>query len=131
MNKFFVNLRFFDKLNFFIDDYIIVGGGPLAVRKIRDADDIDIIVKESLWNKLVLKHEINNLGVITIGKIEISKTFPKILDFHKLFSRSEVINNHRFMSLKDTLSWKIKRARLKDLSDVALINKYLNDYPNI
>ncbi|MEN9342388.1 MAG: hypothetical protein RIQ54_644 [Candidatus Parcubacteria bacterium] len=37
------------KLNFPIGQYVIVGSGPMAVRGLRDAHDIDIVVTRELF----------------------------------------------------------------------------------
>jgi len=34
------------------DQYAVFGSGPMAVRGIREANDLDLIVKESLWDDL-------------------------------------------------------------------------------
>ena len=44
-------------LNLPLGHYAIFGSGPLAVRGIREAADLDIIVSESLWKELLPKHE--------------------------------------------------------------------------
>jgi hypothetical protein len=57
-NEFRKLLKCLKNLNLPIGEYAIVGSGPLAIRGIREARDIDIIVTKNLWEKLVKEHNI-------------------------------------------------------------------------
>lgn len=116
------------KLNLPNDKFAIFGSGPLAVRGIRDSDDIDIIVSESLWDELMIEHEPfdekNNL--IKIDKIEIWKDWPylsKTID--EIIDDSETIDGLPFVKLKYVRQWKEGMGREKDKKDIELIDEYL------
>ena len=53
MSKFKELLKKVKELNLPQNQYAIFGSGPLAIRGIRDSNDIDLIVKKKLWNKLM------------------------------------------------------------------------------
>jgi len=45
-----------DKLNLPDDQYAITSSGPLAIRGIREANDLDIIVTPKVWTELSKKY---------------------------------------------------------------------------
>ena len=116
-----------DKLNLPVEDYAICGSGPLAVRGLRENKDIDIVVRRRLWDELKQKHEIHKgkEGVkIRIGVIDI---WPQIygLDVYTVINHADIISGNRFITLEDTIAWKKKQGRAKDLDDIRLIQEYL------
>ena len=122
-------LKELDKLNLPKDEYIIFGSGPIAIRKIREADDIDIVVTPALWKKLVKIYEPNaqNGRIIKLGRIEIGKDYKPWFDnTSELFKKSDLIKGHRFVNLKLVIIWKEKFGREKDKKDIELIKKYMN-----
>ena len=115
------------KLNLPNDKYAVFGSGPLAIHKIRDSDDIDIIVKEDLWNKLIKKYPQENDKLIKIGSVEIYKNWlPWFKDVNFLIDDADIFENIRFVKLKYVLEWKKAYGREKDKRDVKLIEKYIN-----
>ena len=67
------------KLNLPKDKYIIFGSGPMAIRGIRDSEDIDVLVTKALFEELLIKfpQDISNhpLGMMSIGDIEIGSSW--------------------------------------------------------
>jgi len=123
------------KLKLNIKDYAIFGSGPLAIRGLRENDDIDIIVKENLWTELIKKYKsekkkgVREYFVIKIGNIEIYQDWlPWFEDVNKLIDSSEIIKGFPFVSLKYFLEWKKEFGREKDLEDIKIIEKYKFDY---
>ncbi len=55
-NRFKNLLEELKKLNFPAENFAIFGSGPMAVRGIRDVNDLDIIVKDSIWAELLKSH---------------------------------------------------------------------------
>lgn len=56
--------------------FAIFGSGPIAVRGIRESEDLDIIVKQDLWDFLAEKYPVSlsaNPTCLKIGNIEIFK----------------------------------------------------------
>ena len=50
---FLKKLKALDDLKLPQNDYAITGSGPLAIRNIRQAQDIDILVRKTLWQDLL------------------------------------------------------------------------------
>lgn len=102
------------KLNLPKDQYAIFGSGPLAVRKLRENKDIDIIVTKELWNKLIKnkKFKLTKKGGLKMGHIEIFNSWHLIKEStEKLIKNSEMIKGFPFVKLKYVLKWKkIKKS---------------------
>ena len=118
------------KINLPKSKFAIFGSGPLAIRNIRKSGDINIIVKEDLWNQLSKKHKVIENKVIKIGNIEIYKNWkPWLEDTNRLIEDSDIIKGLRFVKLKYVLEWKKKdyRGREKDKKDIQLIEDFLKN----
>jgi hypothetical protein len=136
MDKFKKQLIEIKKLNFPKDKYAIFGSGPLAIHSIRDSDDIDIIVKSDLWEKLAKKYpkelekKYPHLGkgkLIKIGPIEIYKNWvPWFDDVNLLIDDADIFEGTRFVKLKYVLKWKKEYGREKDKKDIQLIKKFIS-----
>lgn len=127
------------KLNLPKGEYAITGSGPLGIRNLKEINDIDIIVTSKLWDELVLKYgdvDQNNVKKIVIldSLIEIFYedsfyNIPKEKDHLRVDQRifeSEIIEDLPFESLKNTLYYKYKMGREKDLKDINLIEAMQN-----
>lgn len=114
------------RLDLPLASYAIFGSGPMAVRNIRSANDIDIIVKPELWQDLSKKHKVRDSRLIIIDEIEIYKDWlPWIENASGLIDEAELIGGLPFVGLNYVVEWKRQMARDKDLKDIALIEKYL------
>ena len=116
------------KLNFSENEFAIFGSSSLVVRNLRQSDDIDLIVKKDLWDKLSQKYKVegskNNL--IKIGKIEIWNDWLYLKEsVEELIDDSEIIDGLPFVKLKYVLEWKKKMNREKDIEDIKLIEEFL------
>lgn len=108
------------------DQYAIYGSGPMAVRGMRETNDLDLVVKDDLYKKLQRKYKEIKPGHIKIGKIEIYACQTSFFDEpEKIIDRTETIEGFKFVRLEDLLKWKKKMGREKDLKDIKLIRKYL------
>jgi hypothetical protein len=126
--KFLDLLKQLDKLNLPKDKYAIFGSGVLAIRNLRDTNDLDIIVKDDLFEELSLKYSIIDNKKIIVGDVEIFKDWkPWFDDVFKLINDSEIINNYPFVKLKYLLKWKKQVYRQKDLDDIKIIEDYLKN----
>jgi hypothetical protein len=126
MNNFKILLDELRKLNLPSDQYAIFGSGPIAIRGIREGNDIDLIVKPQLWKKLLNKYPLKNEKSIVIDKLEIFKDWsPWFNETNELVDNADIFDGIRFVKLKYVLLWKKKFAREKDLKDVILIEDYL------
>lgn len=111
--------------------FAIFGSGPMAIRGIRQADDLDVIVKPDLWKALIerfpdsLRH---NPACLQIGKIEIFHDWmqlsPMIIE---MIDNAEIISGFPFVQLKYVVKWKEQHGRDKDLKDIELINKFVKN----
>jgi len=127
-NNFVKHFSELKELNFSENEFAVFGSGPLAIRGIRESNDVDIIVKEKLWNKLAKKYKIQNKNCIQIGSLEIYRDWlPWFDDVNKLIDDADIFENVLFVKLKSVLDWKKKFGREKDKKDVLLIEKYLSD----
>ncbi len=116
------------KLDLPKDKYAIYGSGPLAVRRIRKAQDLDVVVTKDLFEKLKEKHKEKDPGHIVIGNIEFyADCQSAISNPLKVIKRAEEIQGFKFITLKDLIDWKKKLGRDKDLKDIQLIKKYFKE----
>ena len=112
-----------------IGEYAIFGSGPLAVRRIRESQDIDIIVKKILWNELTNKHQNalrENPIRIQIGNVAIYNSWLDLTDkMNEMIDRAEIIEGLPFVRLEYVIKWKESMGREKDRNDIELIIDYL------
>ena len=100
-NKFLEKLKELDKLNLPKKSYAITGSGPLAIRNIRNADDIDILVKRDLWKTLIKKYTPYDKKHIRIGNIEIWGDFINLTPImDKVINNAEIIEGYPFVNLE-------------------------------
>jgi hypothetical protein len=116
-------------LNLPAGKYAIFGSGPLAIRNLRDNDDVDLIVKQDLWKELLKDHELSANGKsIKIGHIEIFHDWPPFEDSDSLIDDAEIIEDLPFVKLNYVVRWKNTRKSEKDLNDLKLIEKFLSGH---
>lgn len=128
-----------DKLGFPVDQFVVVSSGALAVRGIREARDLDILVSASLWSDLEKRYPV--MEEVGMKKIEFGD-FIEILGggsfFHdesiatydQIFDTADVLDGRRFINLKLLRKFKVKMGREKDKKDVELIDKFLSGLSN-
>jgi hypothetical protein len=119
------------------DHCVIVGSAAMAIRGIREAKDLDVIVTPNLWNTLNKKYSItkNSWGIerIEFGDIEILNPLQsifgnsKIIPREELFAQAEVFDGILFMHLEHLKKIKAYLGRDLDFSDITLIEKYLGN----
>jgi tRNA A-37 threonylcarbamoyl transferase component Bud32 len=127
-NKFEKQLSKLKKLNLPVNEYAIFGSGPLSIRGIRESEDIDIIVKPKLWDKLTKTYVQQNEELIKIDSIEIYKNwFPQWGDINKLIDDADIFKGIRFVKLKHVLAWKKVYNREKDKKDMQLIKAFIKN----
>jgi hypothetical protein len=128
------------KLDFPADKYVIVGSGPMAVRGLKEAHDIDIVVEPDLfekckadgWKEMPWTYE--KIGQIYLKRDDIELYLDvNCGDFNptteELIKRADVIEGIPFITLEDML--KFKRAynkaynREKHRKDIGITEIYL------
>lgn len=130
MNSFDNLLQELARLNLPRNEYVIFGSGPLAIRGLAEAKDLDVLVKKKLFKKLRKKYpqEISRhpLGCLVIGNIEIGNNWQgdsSVID--KYIQTAEMIKGFPFVKLKYVLEWKESSKRKKDEFQAQIIRNYL------
>lgn len=129
----------FKAFNLPIDQYVIMGSGPLGIRQLRLIQDIDIFVTEKLWKHLSDRYGITDNGekktvVFAEGLIEAlhqgsfynETPDPEAPTLASRIAQADIIDGLPFDSLKNTLYFKKKWAREKDFEDIRLIEGFLH-----
>ena len=117
------------------DQFVVVSSGALAVRGIREANDIDVIVTPALWSELMEKYKVklNNSGVETIdldNEIEILNPSQSIfgnssvVKIEDIFENADEFEGIRYINLDHLKTIKSVLGRDKDLIDIELIEEY-------
>lgn len=122
MKNFEKMLAELDKLNLPKDKYALFGSSVIAIRGIRDSEDVDIVVKPELWQELTKKYLVENDKLIKIGNIEIYKTWlPWFEDTGVLIDDADIFKGHRVVKLEFWKKWKKEYNREKDQKDLKLV----------
>lgn len=125
-------LKKFRELKPPLNQYAIFGAGPMTIRGIRKSKDLDVIVTDDLYKKLLKRYKETKSGQIKIGKIEIFSPQSALIDNpEELIDRAETIQGFKFIRLDDLIKWKKKLGRKKDLEDIELIKDYLAENKNL
>ena len=112
--------------------YAVFGSGPLAVRKLRDARDIDIVITSELFKSLA-KDPAWTVGqvrdhhrVLTRGDVELFDSWaPGSWDISALIRAADIIDGIPYVRLESVIEWKDLRNTSKDVNDIKLIKQYL------
>lgn len=128
-------------LNLPAGTYLVVGGSCLAVRGIRESNDIDIVVTpetfellrergweidalfKEKWNRERLKH-----GLFEIYTDMVIESEDRYVSAADLIQKAEMLEGIPFLSLPDLMYFKRDNARPKDLEDIASIENYLRTH---
>jgi hypothetical protein len=127
--QFKIFLEELKKLGFPPEKFAIFGSGPMAVRGLRDVNDIDIIVKDDIWAVLLKDHTpAEKNGEIKIGNISIfNQLKPWFDDINPLIDTADVIDGIKYVRLEYLIKWKKIMNREKDQKDIKLIEEYLKN----
>ena len=124
MSNFYKFLEELKELNLPDKEYAIFGSGPLAIRGMREPEDLDIIVTKELYEKLKERYPEKDRGIF-INNIEIISPDASIVENpEEIIKRAELIKGFRFTLLKDIIAWKKNMKRPKDINDIKLIENY-------
>ena len=113
--------------------FAIFGSGPMAVRDLKEPNDLDIIVTKEVYEKFKsvdgwiekLFHEGEDYYLEKDG-IELWNTWgPGDWDIANMIETAEMIEGLPYVTLDHVLAWKKKNNRQKDIIDIAKIKKYL------
>jgi hypothetical protein len=119
-------LKAVERLRLPKNQFAIFGSGPLSIRNLREANDIDLIVKGQLWNELSRNYSVMGERLIKIGETEIYKDWkPWFDDVNLLIDSADIFNGYRFVKLEYLLKWKKEMNREKDKVDIKIIQDFL------
>ena len=120
-----------------IGEYAVFGSGLLEVLGIRKGNDIDLIVTKELfenmgekWEKYIyenngdeaMKYKGEGFDVAFYYCHRCKMDEAEVKNFIK---RATIIDGVAFVNLEDTMTWKRRWGREKDLKDTELIKEYL------
>ena len=120
------------------DDFVVTGSGPLLAHGLRASiHDLDLVARGKAWELAAAKAPVarsqSGLGrriVLFHGVVEVfDHWLSESVDVDAMIERAELIEGVPFMSLQDTLRWKRRLGRAKDLADIRLIERYLSSVP--
>jgi len=132
------------ELNLPLGKYVVVGGAMEAMG-IRQANDIDIVVTEDLFNELIRKgwpicecekcRDMRKNGSrYRVLKSQGVDIFPDyswrdkyLANTEELIKNANVIDGVPYVQLEELLKWKTAAAREKDLKDIKLIESFLRE----
>ena len=117
------------ELNIPKEDCVIYGSAPMVLRGLKEKNnDLDVLVKDSLWEKLSVKYPNNiNGDYIDINGVSFTHTDMNFLgSLDEVIKKSDVIDGYHILSLAETKRWKEKVGSEKHLKDAKVIEEYLN-----
>lgn len=126
-------LKHLDKLEFMSipkDEFVIYGSAPLVLRGLKEKNnDLDVLVKESLWDKLKVEYPNNINGdyieVEGVSFTHRSSDFFESMD--NIMKKSDIIEGYHIMNLEETIKWKEKTGAEKHIEDAKKIRDYLTN----
>ena len=115
--------------------YMVMGSGILDVLGIREADDIDLVVtrevyeelREAGWAEAVASNGSERLeqGMFQVYNRWLDET--KVKSLEELIVEADWVHEIAFNSLSKLAFYKRRRGRDKDLTDLHLIQNYLDE----
>lgn len=122
------------KLDLPVDHYVVIGGSSLAVRGIRETEDIDLVVSKDLLEEYKQKEgwrihprlDTTKEPGLTNGLVEM---YPDIgygveYSFEEMRDKADIVEGVPVASLEDIVRIKQVYKREKDLRDIELIKKF-------
>ncbi len=122
-----IDLNSVHNLRLPIWQFAIFGSGVLAVRNIRQSDDIDILVKKELRDFLSTQYPVIDKWylAIEIWNIEIMKDWIHLYGKeYEMIDTADIIDWLPFVQLRFFKEWKQQMGREKDKKDLALLAEY-------
>ena len=124
-------LRHIDKLeslNISKNDCVIYGSAPLVLRGLKGKnEDLDVLVKDNLWNKLKVDYPNNiNGDYIDIDGVSFTHKSTEFFEsMDNIMEKTDIIDGYHVMNLEETVKWKEKTGKQKHMEDANLIKSYL------
>lgn len=109
--------------------YALFGSAVLAARNIRDAKDVDIVVKKELWESLLKKYPGNYHGTppsLKFGNIEVFKDWRSLTaEIDDMVHTAEIFDGIPVVRPEYLVRFKKELGREKDFLDIELLTLYL------
>jgi hypothetical protein len=113
--------------------YVIFGSGPMAIRGLKESNDIDAVVLPDVFEKYknnseweLTKIESWDVDSLRCGDIELLNGWgPGLWNVQNIIDKAEIIDGLTFVRLEEVLKWKKMMNREKDKKDVEIIENYL------
>ncbi len=113
--------------------FAIFGSGPMAVRGLKEPNDLDIIVTTETYDSFKnregwIEKSFHEGGDYYLEKdgIELWNTWgPGNWDIVRLIETAEMIDGLPYVTLDHVLAWKERNHRPKDIADLVKIKEYL------
>ncbi|MFH1047952.1 MAG: hypothetical protein V1738_06660 [Patescibacteria group bacterium] len=119
------------------NDFAIFGSGPMCVRGLRDAKDLDIIARGPALEiaRTAGKESTALSGNVSFvffdGDIEMfDRWAPGQWDVDQLIDTADIIDGLRYVQLNQVLNWKRTLNRPKDQADIELLERYQQEREN-
>lgn len=120
-------------LNIPKEEFVIYGSAPMVLRGLKEKNnDLDVLVKDSLWEKLSVKYPNNiNGDYIDVDGVSFTHNGKDFLgDTEDVINKSEIIDGYHILSLAETKKWKEKVGGERHLNDVKIIEEYFDKLGN-
>jgi hypothetical protein len=122
-------------LNLPSNSYVVFGSCPLAAAGIRQANDIDMLVSEPVFENLkqrgwpeAKKSPKDNPLVHDVFEAHFSWSFSSYNPtLEQLLDTAEFVDGIPFASLQEVRKWKVASGRPKDLTDIELIDNHFQN----
>lgn len=120
-------------LNIPKEEFVIYGSAPMVLRGLKEKNnDLDVLVKDSLWEKLSVKYPNNiNGDYIDVDGVSFTHNGKDFLgNTEDVINKSEIIDGYHILSLAETKKWKEKVGGERHLNDVKIIEEYFDKLGN-
>lgn len=113
-----------------LGEFVVFGSGPLAVRGLRDASDLDLLVTPALWDELAERfprEETPTGPLLRLDDgVEAFRTWhPPVGSTTDLVAEAELIDGLPYVRLEMVLLWKRRRDLPKDRADAEVLRSVL------
>jgi hypothetical protein len=115
------------------EDFVIYGSAPLVLRGLKEKNnDLDVLVKDSLWNKLAAQYKENVKGdYIDVDGVSFANCKNDFFgNIDNTLNKVDIIDGYRIMNLQETIKWKEKTGVEKHINDAKRIRDYLRSLEN-
>ena len=117
------------ELNLPKEEFVIYGSAPMVLRGLKEKNnDLDVLVKDSVWENLSVKYPNNiNGDYIDINGVSFTSNDMNLLgNVDEAIKKSDVIDGFHILSLAETKRWKEKVGGENHLKDAEVIGNYLS-----